>query len=123
MEPPLFDVFDARCPSRAVLDHVVSRWGSLTLAALRPGPLRFAAIARAVGGISDRMLSRTLKMLEVDGLVTRATPGVQHVEYELTTEGIRVADALRELIEALYGVMPSVIGRRDRPSQPIILER
>lgn len=112
MEPRPFDVFDARCPSREVLDHIVSRWGSLTLAVLRPGPLRFAELTRAIGGISDRMLSRTLKVLEVDGLVSRTSTGLQHVEYELTPQGVAVADALRGLIEALYGVMPAVLSRR-----------
>ncbi|GAA2182070.1 hypothetical protein GCM10009785_19730 [Brooklawnia cerclae] len=112
MKPMPFNVFDARCTSREVLDHVMSRWGALTLVALRPGELRFAEIARAVGGISDRMLSQTLKILEADGFVTRTAPGVRHVEYGVTADGARVADALAGLIDAVYGVMPHVMEGR-----------
>ena len=113
MEDLPFDVFSPRCPSREVLDHVVGRWGLLTLAALNAGPLRFAATARAVGGISDRMLSQTLKTLEADGLVSRAASvGTQHVEYALTDPGRQVAEAAAGLIDALYGVMPRVLDRR-----------
>lgn len=110
VDPRPFDVFATDCPSRSVLDHVTSRWGALTLAALRPGPRRFNDIARAIGGISDRMLSQTLKTLEGDGLVVRdQQPGGQRVQYALTPQGERIADATGHLIDALYEVMPVLL--------------
>jgi len=62
MERP-FDAFSPRCPSREVVDDVIGRWPALVLVALLDNPRRFADTARAVGGISDRMLSRTLTNL------------------------------------------------------------
>ena len=59
-EHPDFDVFSPRCPSRQTLETVTGRWGSLTLAALADGPLRFGALRRGVAGISEKMLSQTL---------------------------------------------------------------
>lgn len=108
-----FDAFSAACPSRHVLDDVVSRWGSLVLVALLERPLRFAETARAVGGISDRMLSQTLKALERDGLVRRsASADGSRVEYALTEPGSTLARALEGLLDALYDVMPAVLAGR-----------
>lgn len=114
VDPRSFDVFAAECPSRSILDHVTTRWGALTLAALRSGPCRFNDIARSIGGISDRMLSQTLKTLEADGLVVREQhAATQRVDYALTPEGERIADATRQLIDALYEVMPALLTSRD----------
>ncbi|APA94337.1 putative HTH-type transcriptional regulator YtfH [Nocardia seriolae] len=97
------DVFARNCSSRPVLQDVASRWGVLTLAALREGPYRFSALRRRVDGISERMLSHTLQTLERDGMVNRevqqAIPPV--VEYTLTDLGAQVADQLVGLIEIL----------------------
>ena len=61
----------ADCPSRAILDHVTSRWGVLLLAELLDGTHRFSELRRAVGGISEKMLAQTLQTLERDGFVHR----------------------------------------------------
>lgn len=108
---PPFDVFRDDCPSRQVLEHVTSRWGALTLAALRPGPVRFGELRRCVDGVSDKMLSQTLKALEADGLVDRNVRSTSppHVDYRLTPSGQEVAAAVASLIAALYGVMPDVM--------------
>ncbi len=116
MERP-FDAFDERCPSRAILDDVVDRWPALVLVALAENPLRFAETARAVGGISDRMLSRTLATLASDGLVVRTERAEHHVDYELTESGRRIATALQQLMSAVYDVMPQVLAAR-RASEP-----
>jgi DNA-binding HxlR family transcriptional regulator len=112
-DPP-FDVFNGGCPSREVLEHVTSRWGSLTLAALGSEPARFGELRRCVDGISDKMLSQTLKALESDGLVERRVQSTlpPHVDYRLTANGERVADAVKALIASLYGVMPQVMQSR-----------
>jgi DNA-binding HxlR family transcriptional regulator len=110
-DPRPFDVFDGGCPSREVLEHVTSRWGSLALAALAREPARFGELRRCVDGISEKMLSQTLKSLEADGLVERQVKSTlpAHVDYRLTPSGQKVAVAVKSLIAALYGVMPDVM--------------
>jgi DNA-binding HxlR family transcriptional regulator len=115
MERP-FDAFSPRCPSREVVDDVVGRWPALVLVALLDNPRRFAETARAVGGISDRMLSRTLTNLTGDGLVIRSEQNDQHVTYELTDAGRHLATALKGVVMAVYDVMPHVLATRQAPS-------
>jgi DNA-binding HxlR family transcriptional regulator len=93
------DVFEPGCPSREVLKHVTSTWGTLALIALRPGTLRFSDLRRKVAGVSERMLSQTLKQLEGDGLVRRESFATvpPKVEYTLTDQGSKAAI----LVEAL----------------------
>jgi DNA-binding HxlR family transcriptional regulator len=106
-----FDVMAGGCPSRAVLEHVTSRWGALTLAALRTEPSRFGELRRCIDGISEKMLSQTLKALEADGLVDRRVQSTlpPHVDYVLTPAGEKVAVAVAGLIGAVYDVMPAVL--------------
>jgi len=93
------DVFEPGCPSREVLKHVTSTWGTLALIALKPGTLRFSDLRRRVAGVSERMLSQTLKQLEGDSLVIRESFATvpPRVEYTLTDQGLKVAT----LVEAL----------------------
>ena len=81
--------FTHACPTRTVLDHVMSRWGVLVLAALSDGTLRWGELRRSVDGISEKMLGSTLRTLTADGLVARRSlPSVPpHVEYSLTDLG------------------------------------
>jgi len=104
-------VFDPDCISRAVLVHATGRWGSLALAALVDGPLRFAEVRRAVSGISDRMLSQTLQRLEADGLVSRTQHSAipPRVDYDLTDLGRPIADRICDLIEAIYDQLPGIV--------------
>lgn len=109
-----YDAFAASCPSRALLDQVVGRWPTLVLVALLEHPCRFADTARRVGGISDRLLSRTLRQLADHGLVQRVDHGSQHVEYSLTAPGRQLATALQGLVQTVYDVMPA-LGTRSGP--------
>lgn len=81
------------CPMRDVLDRVGDTWSLLTIINLQPGPLRFNALRRSIEGISQRMLTVTLRSLERDGLVSRTvrptTP--PEVEYALTGIGRSIA--------------------------------
>jgi len=88
-----------KCPVRDVLDCVGDRWSLLTLIALAKGTLRFTAVKRAIGDISQRMLAQTLRSLEQDGYVTRKVyPTVPpKVEYTLTALG----ESLLERVEPL----------------------
>lgn len=83
------EVFTAGCPTRVVLDHVMSKWGTLVLLALTEGTLRWSELRRRAEGISDKMLASTLRTLEGDGLVARhAYPEIPpRVEYTLTPLG------------------------------------
>ncbi|MFF1558961.1 winged helix-turn-helix transcriptional regulator [Streptomyces sp. NPDC058279] len=82
------------CPSRGVLEHVTSRWGVLVLAALVERPYRFAELRREVGGVSEKMLTQTLRTLERDGfLLRRAYPVIPpRVDYSLTDLGREAAE-------------------------------
>lgn len=111
-----FNAFSPLCPSRSVVDDVTDRWPALVLVALLDRPHRFAETARAVGGISDRMLSRTLATLVADGLVVRTDRGEQHVEYELSQTGRPIAVALRSVVTAVYDAMPEILLARSRQS-------
>ncbi|MCA0156650.1 helix-turn-helix transcriptional regulator [Tsukamurella sp. M9C] len=102
-----FDVFAKDCPSREVFAHVTGRWGALVLGRLRSEPQRFGEIRRQVEGISDRMLTQTLRDLVRDGLVSRYSAGTNppHTEYRLTPAGAGVADAVLRLAESVQTAM------------------
>jgi DNA-binding HxlR family transcriptional regulator len=94
------DTFEQNCPSRQILDQVTTRWGTLVLAALVAGPHRYAALRDKVAGISEKMLSQTLKQLVRAGLVHRdVEPTVPpQVTYSLTELGSDLATPLCQLI-------------------------
>jgi DNA-binding HxlR family transcriptional regulator len=83
------DVYAADCPTRQVLDRVGDKWTTLVILLLQDGPRRFSALQRSIIGISQKMLTQTLRNLERDGLVTRTLyPEVPpRVEYKLTSLG------------------------------------
>jgi DNA-binding HxlR family transcriptional regulator len=98
----MFDAntYSANCPTRLVLDRIADKWAVLVLGLLFTGPIRFNELRRRIDGVSQKMLSQTLKSLERDGLVLRkATPTVPvTVEYSITPLGATLAatvDALR----------------------------
>ena len=99
------DLFVEGCPSREVMRHVTSSWGTLVLIALQGCTMRFSALRRRINGVSERMLSQTLQSLERDGLLVRCSYPVvpPHTEYTLTDMGreaaVRVA-ALANWVEA-----------------------
>ena len=102
------EVFAQECPSRGVLINVTSRWGVLVLVALLDGKQRFNELKRKIGGISDKMLSQTLQVLEADGFVLREVLPVvpPHVDYSLSQTGVEIAhhvEALTDWIEENLG--------------------
>ncbi|WP_344340823.1 helix-turn-helix domain-containing protein [Agrococcus versicolor] len=92
--------FTHACPTRTVLDHVMSRWGVLVLCTLGEGTHRWSELRREVDGISEKMLAQTLRILVADGLVERESlPTVPpHVDYRLTDRG-------RELVERMLPLL------------------
>ncbi|MFQ6394547.1 winged helix-turn-helix transcriptional regulator [Nocardia sp. KC 131] len=86
---------------RQVLDRVGDKWSLLVIAVLESGPLRYTDLQRAVTGISQRMLTLTLRQLGQDGLVSRTSyPEVPpRVEYALTPMGRGLLEIVTALIE------------------------
>src|SRR5688572_3797716 len=84
-----YDSFLACCPSRQLLDVVANKWVCLVLTSLTDGSRRHSELQRQIAGISQKMLTQTLRELERDGLVSRqVTPSVPvRVDYELTELG------------------------------------
>jgi DNA-binding HxlR family transcriptional regulator len=106
-------VFASGCPSRVVLDHVTSKWGTLVILALAEGePLRWSELRRRAEGVSEKMLAQTLRMLEADGLVHRdARPVVPpHVEYYLTARGDELAQRMVPLMDWIADHAPAIVG-------------
>lgn len=93
------NAFAAACPTRQVLDRIADKWTVLVLSLLADGPMRFNRLRGRIEGISQKMLSQTLRSLERDGLVTRRVfPTVPvTVEYSITPVGATLAATLTPL--------------------------
>jgi DNA-binding HxlR family transcriptional regulator len=100
-----YDAFLADCPARKVLGRISDKWVTLILSALAGGPQRYSDLGRVIAGVSQKMLTQTLRSLERDGLVSRSiTPTVPvRVEYRLTPLGeslLPVVNAMKAWAEA-----------------------
>ncbi|MEU7846341.1 helix-turn-helix domain-containing protein [Micromonospora parva] len=84
-----YDAFLEGCPTRELLSRLTDKWVALVIPALAAGPLRHGELARRIAGVSQKMLTQTLRTLERDGLVTRTvTVSVPvRVDYALTPLG------------------------------------
>jgi DNA-binding HxlR family transcriptional regulator len=91
--------YDRNCPTRRILDRIGDRWTVLIVGSLSQGPLRFGEISRRVDGISQKMLTQTLRALERDGIVERTVFAElpPRVEYTLTPVGETLCVPLRAL--------------------------
>ncbi|WP_371503070.1 helix-turn-helix transcriptional regulator [Kitasatospora sp. NBC_00374] len=99
------DAYSAKCPTRQVLDHIAGKWTILVVDALLEGTMRYTELSRRIEGISQKMLTQTLRSLEADGFITRTVhPTIPpQVEYDLTKLGQSLAGpitALRQWTEA-----------------------
>lgn len=101
----IYSAYAAMCPTRQALDRIADKWTVLIIGLLANRPHRFGELRRAIDGISQKMLTQTLRSLELDGLVARrveATVPVT-VEYSLTRTGRTLTeplDAIRRWAEA-----------------------
>lgn len=107
------DPFNARCPSQEILALIGSKWSMLLLCVLRAGPIRSGELGRRVGGISQKMLTQTLRDLERHGIVLRRdfNEVPPRVEYSLTRLGRSLADLVQQIedwVSANYRRMSSV---------------
>ena len=93
------DPYAQNCPSRTVLDRIGDRWTVLVVGTLSHAPARFSELSRAIEGVSQKMLTQTLRGLERDGLVTRTVhPEVPpRVVYDLTEAGRTLIEPLAAL--------------------------
>ena len=105
-----YDVLAAACPTRQVINRIGDRWSLLVLYALEGGTLRFQELRRAVGGISQKMLTQTRRLLERDGLVERTVyPTVPpRVEYSLTSLGRGLSGRIAAIREWAYASMTEI---------------
>lgn len=90
------NVLDQNCESRLAVDRLANKWLILVVYALVDGPMRHGALRRAITGISQKMLTQTLRRMERDGLVERrvVTDIPPHVEYALTPLGLTLTEPL-----------------------------
>jgi DNA-binding HxlR family transcriptional regulator len=114
-----YDAFLANCPTRKLLDRISDKWVSLVLAALADGPHRYNELARRIAGVSQKMLTQTLRTLERDGIVSRAvTPAVPvRVDYDLTPLGRTLLPVMWEIklwAESHIEAVESACGDYDR---------
>jgi DNA-binding HxlR family transcriptional regulator len=116
------DAFNPDCPTRQLLDRIGDKWAMLALLTLKDGPVRFNDLRRRIAGISQKMLSQTLKSLERDGLVARtafATVPVT-VEYKLTPLASGLIGLMAEVTawaEAHIGEIAAARARYDGPGE------
>ena len=104
------NVFDANCDSRQVLALVADRWSMLVIYALSGDVRRHGELKRMIGGISQKMLTQTLRALERDGLVLRRDVAQvpRHVEYELTPLGATLLTPLTAICRWAEQHLPQV---------------
>jgi DNA-binding HxlR family transcriptional regulator len=117
IEPtPSWDPYARGCPSRDVLDQIGSKWAVLVLGELgRHGACRFTQLRRQLEGVSEKMLTQTLRTLERNGLLVRTVyPEVPiRVEYELTPLGRTLRGPLKALTEWSVQHIEEVLAARE----------
>lgn len=101
IEPGTYEAYMHDCPAVALLSSISNRWVSLTMCTLgsNGSAMRYSHISREIPGVSQKMLTQTLRMLERDGMVKRTvTPSVPvRVDYELTALGLGLYGLLSQI--------------------------
>jgi DNA-binding HxlR family transcriptional regulator len=111
-----WDPYARGCPSRDVLDQIGSKWAVLVMGELgRHGPCRFTQLRRQLAGVSEKMLTQTLRTLERDGLLRRTVypEAPIRVEYELTPLGQTLRGPLKALTEWSVQHIEEVLDARE----------
>ncbi|MFI0901333.1 winged helix-turn-helix transcriptional regulator [Streptomyces sp. NPDC020983] len=109
------DAYLAACPSRQILDVLANKWTMLVMGALSGGPLRFGELRRRLDGVTQKMLTQTLRTLERDGLVTRTVfPTIPpRVDYAATPLGESVTALMRAIRAWSEDNIDAVLDARD----------
>jgi DNA-binding HxlR family transcriptional regulator len=111
------DLYSIDCPCRDVLDLIGSKWSVLVIGRLDEGPHRFGELRRAIPGITQKMLTQTLRRLEEDGMVHRkvlAHMRPPRVEYSLTDLGQSITKPLEAIRDWTEQHLPDVRLARER---------
>jgi DNA-binding HxlR family transcriptional regulator len=113
MAKPRANPFDASCPSQDILALIGGKWSMLLLCVLSEGAIRSGELGRRAGGISQKMLTQTLRELERHGIVRRRDFGEvpPRVEYSLTPLGESLSQLVRHIeawVESNYSRMSRV---------------
>jgi DNA-binding HxlR family transcriptional regulator len=113
-DPPPRVVETQTCEIRDLLDRLGDKWSLLVVELLGDGTRRFTQLRREIDGISQRMLTQTLRQLERDGLVTRTVHPVvpPRVDYELTDLGSSLLDAVASLVAWVRSHRDEIAGAR-----------
>jgi DNA-binding HxlR family transcriptional regulator len=123
----MWNAFDDRCPTRLVLSRVADKWTVLIVSRLARRTMRFGELKRDIAGISQKMLTQTLRGLERDGVIARTVyPEVPlRVEYCLTPLGTTLASTLVQIeawaegnIEAVLAAQRAYDQAAGQPVQP-----
>ena len=95
------NVYDCNCPTRHILNVIADKWATLIIGLLEAQTMRFSSLQKGIGGISQKMLTQTLRSLERDGLVQRTVYAEvpPHVEYALTSLGQTLCEPINTLIK------------------------
>ena len=111
-----FDAFLADCPSRFLLDRISDKWVTLVLCSLADGPLRFSEVSRRLAGVSQKMLTQTLRTLERDGLLTRTVTAAVpvRVDYALTELGESLLEPIQHVKAWAEDHVPDVREAQER---------
>ncbi|MEU9048653.1 MULTISPECIES: helix-turn-helix domain-containing protein [unclassified Kitasatospora] len=109
-----YDAYLAQCPARQLLDRIGDKWTSLAVNALADGPQRYSDLRRRLAGVSEKMLTQTLRALERDGLLTRTVTGgvPARVDYELTALGRDLLPLMQSIKTWAESHMPQVLQAR-----------
>jgi DNA-binding HxlR family transcriptional regulator len=104
------------CEVRQILDRIADKWSLLVIALLERRKLRFTELKKSIEGISQRMLTNTLRQLERDGIVERTVFPVvpPRVEYELTPLGCTLHETIQSLVEWTERNQREIIAARVR---------
>jgi DNA-binding HxlR family transcriptional regulator len=114
-------VMNAQCGSRKVLDRIADKWTALVIHALSNGTQRTGELRRAINGISQKMLTQTLRSLENDGLVERKVYPVvpPMVEYSLTPLGRTLTEPLEAICNWAEKHLPQLEAARFRSREKV----
>jgi DNA-binding HxlR family transcriptional regulator len=113
------NVFDPNCGSRRVLALIADRWTAIIIYALARGTMRFGQLQRELG-MTQKVLTQTLRDLEHDGVVQRTVYPVvpPKVEYRLTDLGATLIDPLTAICRWAEAHLPEVEAARARQAEP-----
>ena len=119
IDQPRYDVLSSNCPTRELVTRLGDRWSLLIIASLTDRTLRFAQLRRTIDGVSQKMLTQTLRQLERDGMVHRRVYAEvpPRVEYSLTPLGNTFTDLVAAVRDWAYVHIEEIEANRARFDQ------